>query len=593
MFEGLPEKFTGNSNSEQDVSTWVDKFKLVSDIKAWDETTQLKILELWLDGQAYEWYKRFKERLPKVTIQSALMSLTSEFSRTKIGTLRELLEIDVEIDETIPIFNSRFMEIWNLIPPKYYTEEIVKETYLSKISEIDREIWWKLVQLADSKTPRSLMEEADTYYQIKMKYGTKPEKTTKSVSVLNTEYNRIVQNSKNNDPLDELTQSIKELILLNKKSLEEKNVPTCQNCGRRGHVTESCYSKRKPKEGNTDSEQKSMLALTTQNESINKSSNVTDPPNPSKEVIIATAENKRIRVGDLLNNHYPGTTRKITVDNSQPKPMSILSKKSRKQPKKTFRSLIPRRILDSPAPISNAELFKLKPELIKSMNEEIKTLGQNSAKNYLLYGIDAKDEEPKTFILAKITNKEVPIFIDTGAMNSIIDYKVLNSLNITPSLLDTPHYIKPVGGARIALNHYIRLNVLLEEDFQLSATFLVMKDCAVPILMGMDILQENEANINYSHNVLTFSLGSKCSVQLYSKEELDRLEDSSWESEDEDNNSLSDNLVMYASAKMNILDCSESDNSIHSEADSGMIISVLSKYDHIFVDKMDTVIHPK
>ncbi|PVU95346.1 hypothetical protein BB561_001893 [Smittium simulii] len=170
MFEGLPDKFIGSCNSGQDVSTWVNKFRLVSDIKSWDKSKQLKILELWLDGQAYEWFKKFKNRLPDADIEASLTSLINEFNRVKIGTLRDLLEMNPIKGKSISSFNSRFVEIWNTIPINYYTEKIGKETYLLKVLGIDREVWWKLAQIADSKTPRSLIEEADMYYLIKLKY---------------------------------------------------------------------------------------------------------------------------------------------------------------------------------------------------------------------------------------------------------------------------------------------------------------------------------------------------------------------------------------------------------------------------------------
>ncbi|PVU85120.1 hypothetical protein BB561_006981 [Smittium simulii] len=131
-----------------------------------------------------------------------------------------------------------------------------------------------------------------------------------------------------------------------------------------------------------------------------------------------------------------------------------------------------------------------------------------------------KDEGPKTIILTKIANKDISIFIDTGTINSIIDYNVLVSLNGTPVKLDTLHYIKPMGGAKIALDHCVYLDVLLEEDVQISASFLVMKDCALLVLIRIYILQENETNISYTRNIIIFGSSSECSVQLYSKEIL-------------------------------------------------------------------------
>ncbi|PVU93516.1 hypothetical protein BB561_003234 [Smittium simulii] len=490
MFKGLSEKFTGNPNAKLNVATWIDKFKLVSELKAWDKSTQIKVLELWLEDQAYEWFKKFKEKSSKTSIQVLLAALKKEFTVVSTVSLCELFDIELKANEKLIGFNDRFLKLWSSIPALHYTEEMVQETYLSKISKVDREIWWKLAEHAGTKSPRLLIEELTMFAKLKEKYDNKLEQLYKIGVRLNKEYNEIVSKSKHADPIDELTQSINELILINKKALEPKRVTTvCQNCGKIGHLTEHCFiKKKKPEEKIVEKQQTSMLALSSQDNDYSNNG-VLNPPNPLEVPIVAAVEIKRMRVESLLNNQENNQARRIIMGPIIQKPQNFLKKK---------------------------------PDLIKSMAEEIKLIDRNTSKSYLLYNIDIIEDGPKTFILTKIVDKEVPIFIDTGAMNSIIDYKVLDVLKIAP----------------------LKLEIEVEKDVLIPSKFLVMRDCAVPVLWGMNVLQDNKVNINYSNNVLTFGSSTKCAIQLYSKEDLENLEESDWDS---DKSEYTDNLTLYAS----------------------------------------------
>ncbi|PVU85917.1 hypothetical protein BB561_006868, partial [Smittium simulii] len=292
-FKGrLPKRFTGNQSTTIYVNTWINKFKLFGEIKSWDETTQLKILELWLEGKAYEWFSLFKQKNEKLSIKTALLGLATEYSNKHSGSLKDLMEIKVLPEETVLEFNKRFLDNWSTIPVSHYTEEIVRDTYLSKLSDLDRKVWWNLIPTAENKTTKTLIQESDSYARVKTKYSNTANKKPENISKLDKKYNRIAKSSKENDPMDELTQSIKELILL--------------------------------------------------------------------------------------------------------------------------------------------KLFKLKPELIKNMQEEIRYLGLPSKKNYMLYNKNPIDEEPKTYIVSTILKRKIPVFVDTGSMSSIIDYRILDTLGISP-----------------------------------------------------------------------------------------------------------------------------------------------------------------
>ncbi|PVU84890.1 hypothetical protein BB561_007016, partial [Smittium simulii] len=304
--------------------------------------------------------------------------------------------------------------------PCHQMNTLIRDTYMPAVALLDLEIWWEIIQNASIKDTSS-----DLY------------------------------------PTKQYLHKKKQLV---QTSVRKKNNDTvCQNCRKIGNRTERFYFKAPGKASITNVDntlnkaEKSMLALSSASETKNIQHNIVEILSPIDEQILAAPENKRIRVEDLLNNHNTGTIRNISMENSYQKPTVIINRKPCRQSKKTFGNFH--------SPIGNAELFKLKSELLRSINKEIKTLGQNSAKSYFLYNINRKDEGIKTFILTKIANKDISISIDIRAINPIIDYNVLVALNVTPENLNTPHYIKTVGGgAKIALDHCVCLDVLLEED---------------------------------------------------------------------------------------------------------------------------------
>ncbi|PVU89904.1 hypothetical protein BB561_005117 [Smittium simulii] len=237
MFEGLPKKFTGNTVSNQDVTSWVKN---------------LSFIRYQSLGQAYEWFKKFKELKPKNTIQNSLASL--------------------------------FLGIWGSIPIAYYTKEIVMNTYLSK-NICNRQ--------------RDLEEITDTYFRIKKKYDNKSDKILITVNNLDKDYNEVVEESNKSDPIKKLTQT-------------------------------DCYAKHKT--ANEESERKkqntSMLALF----SGSKKSQLVNEEHGSAVLnsqIIAAFENKRIRIGNLIDNHYPSTTQKVDMNKTIPKLLTIEKKNQR------------------------------------------------------------------------------------------------------------------------------------------------------------------------------------------------------------------------------------------------------------------------
>ncbi|PVU94060.1 hypothetical protein BB561_002824, partial [Smittium simulii] len=163
-----------------------------------------------------------------------------------------------------------------------------------------------------------------------------------------------------------------------------------------------------------------------------------------EHAIMGISYSKRMKVDYITDNHY--------------------SRMLKKKLKANQGSLIPRQILDAPASISNVKLFRLKPEPIQNMGIEIKALEKTNSKNYLLYNQNTLEDLPKTFAIVLVAGED-----------HSIDYKVLKQLNIAPAELSNPHYIQPVRGPIIALNHKARLEIKIEENFAIGDNFFAIQ----------------------------------------------------------------------------------------------------------------------
>ncbi|PVU95455.1 hypothetical protein BB561_001813 [Smittium simulii] len=130
----------------------------------------------------------------------------------------------------------------------------------------------------------------------------------------------------------------------------------------------------------------------------------------------------------------------------------------------------------------------------------------------MFYNLNTEDKYSKTFILVSIANKEIAVFVDIGEMTSIIDYKVLKALNMYILKLESKRYIRPVGGLKISLEHHINIDLILNIDFLVPENFLVVKNCAVSVLISIDVAQNNSEN-NLSGSELMFVIQSRLQLE--------------------------------------------------------------------------------
>jgi hypothetical protein len=89
----------------------------------------------------------------------------------------------------------------------------------------------------------------------------------------------------------------------------------------------------------------------------------------------------------------------------------------------------------------------------------------------------------------------------------------------------------PADGPGLVILGKAKLWISFSEDIKLLIEFSVLKACAVPILLGLDVCQILKSTLDYEHEVWSFKVKMKSlALQLYSKKTLSaHIGDQSWD----------------------------------------------------------------
>ncbi|OMJ28989.1 hypothetical protein AYI69_g1520 [Smittium culicis] len=201
-----------------------------------------------------------------------------------------------------------------------------------------------------------------------------------------------------------------------------------------------------------------------------------------------------------------------------------------------------KRVLESQALISVKEVFNLKPKLIKDFIKSLRQFVKKKERG-LLYAEgpaqerdsdsseeseeesgDEDDDLPPLSCLTTYVKKEpIPLFLDPGAAYSIISTELLKSLNINTGELITSIKIKPVSGKVVEIRKRVELPIEFDDGIIIGIPFIVIKECAVPILLGLDTCMRLKSKINYEEETYAINLeNKKHTYQLYSKDNVIR-----------------------------------------------------------------------
>ncbi|OMJ21150.1 Transposon Tf2-11 polyprotein [Smittium culicis] len=492
----FPSKFSGTEAESRVVEIWADRFKTAAAVNKLDEATAMSYFKLWTED---EWLKKLIEKFGKV-----------EFK----GSIFELIKFNKDKDESMDVFNKKFAKYVPTIP-----KELIKKVYLEIISGIDHNVWWQCTQLDKDLELDKVMEDAVKLMNVKDQLkppAAEKKDPTPAESSSREEIQSVV---------DELAREMENLVLLSKNPAPRKDYSevTCYNCQKKGHTSRICQqaigqgNQKKP----DDKDKKILIAvkdldskITAMGEHINKRPRFENILNRGKEVRVIEANVPRL---GKINK------KKKKTNNSRIEPENEWSK----------------RVLDSQAPISIKEVLALKPKLVKDLVKSLQYVGKSRKRN-ILYAEESEseseesdsenddaesegegEEESLSYLCTYINSEPIPLFIDPGAAYSIISSNLLKKLNFLTTKLKNPIRIKPVSGDTILVRHSVDIPIEFDDSTMVVINFIVVENCAVPILLGLNSCQRLKSKIDYESETFTIRNKKKKYIyQLYSKESL-------------------------------------------------------------------------
>jgi hypothetical protein len=292
----------------------------------------------------------------------------------------------------------------------------------------------------------------------------------------------------------------------------------CFNCGEPGHVAVKCS---KPKGVG------------------NKDKNVNVNAFLQNENFIMQSEHKRIRVEDLLDN-------KVSKIVEFPKKERL--KKSGKE-HKNKKINFSKSMLESPSNVSWRKLLQVYPEGIE---ETIKGLQKLKNKKTVLSALPADQSSESesmseltenessssesedevhheilnkaastsllSYTICEIVSQTVPVFMDVGASSCVCSVGFLNVLGLT--FESKRNFITQVGGSTMKILGETSI-VLKYGTVSINVLFKVLPRCAVPILLGLDIIQSLNGRLDYEKEIFRFVVNGKSyETLLYSKNDI-------------------------------------------------------------------------
>ncbi|OMJ20152.1 hypothetical protein AYI69_g6330 [Smittium culicis] len=511
----FPSKFSGTEAESRVVEIWADRFKTAAAVNKLDEATAMSYFKLWTECSAAEWqHEQAKNKDAKsYTLDEWLNKLIEKFGKVEFkGSIFELIKFNKDKDESMDVFNKKFAKYVPTIP-----KELIKKVYLEIISGIYHNVWWQCTQLDKELELDKVMEDAvrlmDVKDQLKPPAAEKKE-LTPAESSSREEIQSVV---------DELAREMKNLVLLSKNPAPRKDNSevTCYNCQKKGHTSRICPqaigqgNKKKP----DDKDKKILIAvkdldskITAMGEHINKRPRFENILNRGNEVRVIEANVPRL---GKINK------KKKKTNNSRIEPENEWSK----------------RVLDSQAPISIKEVLAPKPKLVKDLVKSLQYVGKSRKRN-ILYAEESEseseesdsenddgesegEEESLSYLCTYINSELIPLFIDPGAAYSIISSNLLKKLKFLTTKLKNPIRIKPVSGDTILVRHSVDIPIEFDDSTMVVINFIVVENCAVPILLGLNSCQRLKSKIDYESETFTIrNKKKKYSYQLYSKESL-------------------------------------------------------------------------
>ncbi|OMJ28199.1 hypothetical protein AYI69_g2332 [Smittium culicis] len=443
--------------------------------------------------------------------------------------------------ETMYKFNIRFRKILKKVSDKMYTMDWVKQTYLETVSYIDKDLWWVLIQNNSVDTLEKLMEEAARLMELKelLKSNTEThvEMSNKKEAFTDIEDVKLKrdtgENAKKKEDeasvsrqIGEITEYLRTLALLVTKERDRKDYRNLIrfNCGGKEHTASICKKPKSDGQSKT-SEFKAFLVVEEPQDGTHYAFNLGAQNNKGMRLDFIADDNRERPINSISEAHKdPRTGRK---QNKNSKKISKIKKKSKKRgtTAASGNSEFTNRVLEAPVPMNLKEVLALQPKKVDELIEALKNLKKYKGKRTLLaHDVNKTNifrNELLTYVLVHVEETPLPLFIDTGARYSIISSVTAKKLNVPINKLDNNIRIRPVKGDDIEFNEYADVPLKFEDNLVIPTRFIIIKGCAVPVLLGLDVLDKLKARINYEEEVFTLMHNkTRHNFQLYSEESL-------------------------------------------------------------------------
>ena len=538
-FEGLPAKFSG-TNDVDGAEVWSCKFQLTASLKNWSDEQSIKVLQLWLEGSAGIWFYEItsKQEEKPTSLEVWLELLKKKFAVKQEKVFdKEVKDLECLVKhekDTVPEFNKRFNAVLQRIPIELYTDEMVRRIYLKLIQKLDKMVGYLTDQeYLTAKRTGSVWSLQTLMTAVEAKFESSIPVPSETF-VPDTLSDKKPTGTRLEAQMTDLVSNFEKLAMALKDRPTRQDI-TCWNCGEKGHSLRSCT---KPE--NRELQDKFRKSSTQRYDDARQRSSATSnamfsTQEQSKPAMAA----KRLRIDDLLNND-------VEVRSGEPRKPVTKAKLKKKSEKKDGRSELMGRVLDGPAPISLRELIKsLKPAAAQSMVNELRSAIRVSSNKIL--SVEEEDEtQDVAYLLVSVNDQKLPLYVDNGSANSIISLKLVKVLNLEMHPLERVIHLRGISNDRISIEHFTNVPICFDTDVIILVRCLVMKDSAVPFLIGLKSLVKNRAILHYNDQTLSIQVSGKYrAFQLFSKDQLQSMElDSEEEESDADDSDIEDELLL-------------------------------------------------
>jgi hypothetical protein len=197
--------------------------------------------------------------------------------------------------------------------------------------------------------------------------------------------------------------------------------------------------------------------------------------------------------------------------------------------------------LDSPANITNGELFRLKPSLINDLQVGLKRIQRG--KQSPAIGSAATADSSLCYLKAEIKSSGIMFLVDSGATYSLMCPRLAEQLQLPAQSLTVPFNVQSVSKHHISIRKFVVCNVSFD-GFVVPLQFYLFPGLIGSVILGIDALRVLEAELSLSSDQLSITYnGSSHRIQLFNSDHIDDVE---IPDDDKDDDSDDDSLPLVA-----------------------------------------------